>query len=107
MRQKQIAIITGASSGLGRELAAYLDRSGVDEIWVNSRRAERLEDLRRRACTPVRIIAGDISGEEVIEAFQSALREENPVVAYYVYAAGFGKIGATGSIPLSDLRQMI
>ena len=81
MRQKQIAIITGASSGLGRELAAYLDRSGVDEIWVNSRRAERLEDLRRRARTPVRIIAGDISGEAAIEAFQSALREENPVVA--------------------------
>ena len=107
MRQKQIAIITGASSGLGRELAAYLDRSGVDEIWVNSRRAERLEALRQGIKTPMRIIAGDISGEEAIEAFQLVLREENPVIAYYVYAAGFGKIGATGSIPLSDLRQMI
>ena len=107
MRQKQIAIITGASSGLGRELADYLDRSGVDEIWVNSRRAERLEDLRRKARTPVRVIAGDISDEMTIGAFRSALEKENPVVAYYIYAAGFGKIGAAGSIPLSELRQMI
>lgn len=54
MRQKHITIITGASSGLGRELAAYLDRSGVDEIWVNSRRAERLEALRQGIKTPIR-----------------------------------------------------
>ncbi|WP_276835855.1 SDR family NAD(P)-dependent oxidoreductase [Megasphaera stantonii] len=107
MRQKQIAIITGASSGLGWELADYLDRSGVDEIWVNSRRAERLEDLRRKARTPVRVIAGDISGEAAIDAFRSALEEASPVVACYIYAAGFGKIGAAGRIPLPDLRQMI
>ena len=42
-----------------------------------------------------------------IGAFRSALEKENPVVAYYIYAAGFGKIGAAGSIPLSELRQMI
>ena len=81
MRQKHITIITGASSGLGRELAAYLDRSGVDEIWVNSRRAERLEALRQGIKTPMRIIAGDISDEMTIGAFRSGLEKENPVVA--------------------------
>lgn len=107
MKQKKIAVITGASSGLGRELASCLDRCGVDEIWVNSRRAERLEALSRDVHTPVRIVAGDISDEATIAAFRTALETQAPVVSYYIYAAGFGKIGATGSISLSDLRQMI
>ena len=107
MKQKKIAVITGASSGLGRELASCLDRCGVDEIWVNSRRAERLEALSRDVHTPVRIVAGDISDEATIAAFRTALEKQAPVVSYYIYAAGFGKIGAAGHLPLSEMQQMI
>lgn len=107
MKQKKIAVITGASSGLGRELAFCLDRCGVDEIWINSRRAERLEALRRDVHTPVRIVAGDISDEATIAAFRTDLEKQVPIVAYYMYAAGFGKIGVAGHRPLSELQQMI
>ena len=45
---KKIAVITGASSGMGREMAFQLaDRFGVlEEIWLVARRKERLEELR-------------------------------------------------------------
>ena len=40
----KIAIVTGASSGMGRDFARYLDSFlGLDEIWVVARRRERLE----------------------------------------------------------------
>ena len=42
----RIAVITGASSGMGREFVYALDRDEVfDEIWVIARRRERLEEL--------------------------------------------------------------
>ncbi len=45
-----ITIITGASSGIGREFAVQLDGlfSNMDEIWLVARRKERLEELRCR-----------------------------------------------------------
>lgn len=44
---KKIAVITGASSGMGREMAFQLaDRFEVlEEIWLIARRKERLEEL--------------------------------------------------------------
>jgi NAD(P)-dependent dehydrogenase (short-subunit alcohol dehydrogenase family) len=44
----KIALITGASSGIGREFVKAIDREGgLDELWVVARRAERLEELRK------------------------------------------------------------
>ena len=43
-----IAIVTGASSGMGRDFARALDRTySFDEIWLIARRRERLEELGR------------------------------------------------------------
>ena len=48
--QKKIAVITGASSGMGQDFALRLDkREAFDEIWVIARRRERLEALSSRA----------------------------------------------------------
>ena len=58
----RIAVITGASSGLGREFAIQAERfyKSLDEIWVVARRAERLEELKKILKTPVRVFAGDM-----------------------------------------------
>ena len=47
-KPKKIALITGASSGMGREFARRIEekyRSELDEIWLIARRRERLEEL--------------------------------------------------------------
>lgn len=102
-----IAVVTGASSGLGRELITYIDSCGLDEIWVNGRRTERLKVLRQTVKTPVQIFAGDISDIVTIQNVSAALQETKATIEYFIYAAGCGKIGEAGTIPDKSLRQMI
>ncbi len=55
-----IALITGASSGIGKEMAIYLSKKGYDLILV-ARRRDRLELLKKSLKTNVEIIDMDIS----------------------------------------------
>lgn len=103
----RIGIVTGASSGLGRELTKYVDQCGLDEIWVNSRRRKRLERLQDELTTPLRIFAGDIGADETIGAIEQALRAERPAVEYFIYGAGMGKIGPVRQLSAADRRQVI
>lgn len=107
---RRIAIITGASSGLGREFVRQIDSSdeeNFDEIWVIARRRERLEALQKEVITPLRVVPLDLTRSDSIEAFQSLLREENPVVGLLINAAGFGRIGSYQDISLEDIDNMI
>ena len=60
--KKKIAIITGASSGIGQEFAFQLDEimHELDEIWLIARRRERLEELAKVLETGCRTIAMDV-----------------------------------------------
>lgn len=102
-----IAVVTGASSGLGREFAHLLDMDGLDEIWVTARRADRLAALQDSLQTPVRVFAGDISQAVTTAAIQRALEEQAPRVRYLICSAGFGKIGTSDSISLAAAQKMI
>lgn len=51
----KIAVITGASSGMGREFAIQLsNEANFDEMWVIARRKEALEALREQVHCPIR-----------------------------------------------------
>ena len=57
----KIAVITGASSGMGREFAIQLSHeANFDEMWVIARRKEALESLKDQVCCPIRPIAMDL-----------------------------------------------
>ena len=107
---KKIAIVTGASSGRGRETAIQLaDRFGgkLDEIWVVARRKERMEELIGHVPVEIRIFPMDITDRIQLERLRMALEAERPKVVFLVNAAGFGKIGRVGSLPLADETGMI
>ena len=57
------ALITGASSGIGRDMARVLAAMDVDLILV-ARRGERLRDLQKELRVPVQIIVLDVSVKE-------------------------------------------
>ena len=63
----KIALITGASSGLGREFARQIPKlyQNLDEIWVVARRAERLNELEMELKVPVRIFDGDLNQDYI------------------------------------------
>ncbi len=106
---KRIAIITGASSGMGRESAYQIaDRyRKLDEIWLIARRKERLEETAGRLSLPSRILTYDLSDEGFITQLNSLLSEEKPDVKILVNAAGFGKLGSVSEISPSDEAGMI
>lgn len=105
----RIAIVTGASSGMGREMVYQLaDRySGLEEIWVVARRRERLDELDGQVPVHVRKFALDLSSEEDFNRLVLALEEKKPEVKILVNAAGYGKTGAAGTIPSDQSAGMV
>ena len=87
MSGKKIAIVTGASSGMGREMVYLLADhfAALEEIWVVARRKERLEELVGKVPVRLRILPLDLTSEE-------------DLVKILVNGAGYGKTGAVGTI---------
>ena len=102
----KIAVITGASSGMGREFVrqvGYFYRS-LDEIWVIARRKERLESLRKECRVPLRIFDGDLLKKQVYKQYHNGLKEKKPDIRMLVNAAGFGKSGTFSEIASEDKK---
>ena len=103
-----IAIVTGASSGMGREFVLQLNQYvSVDEIWVIARRLEALESLKQEVAVPVRPIALDLGDASSFAAMEAILAEEKPNIKLLVNAAGFGKFGSHFRISAEDEAKMI
>ena len=103
-----IAIVTGASSGMGREFVRQL--SGyvtVDEIWAIARRESALEALKQEVSVPVRPIPLDLLQEDSFRKLEQLLSEEKPSIKLLVNAAGFGKFGAYHKVTPADDARMI
>ena len=104
----KIAIVTGASSGMGREFVLQLGKYvQVDEIWVIARRTAALESLKEELSTPIRPIALDLCESGSFDALAAMLAEEKPDVKLLVNAAGFGKFGAYHKVSMEDDAKMI
>ena len=104
----KIAIVTGASSGMGREfvrqLAGYVT---VDEVWAIARRADALAELSAECPYPVRPISLDLCENDSFDTFAALLAQEKPDVRLLVNAAGFGKFGRFDKVNLVDECKMI
>ena len=91
----KIAVITGASSGMGREFVYALDRDEeFDELWVIARREQRLLELKDKCRAKIRPIVLDLQQRESFALYRELLEQEKPEIAVLVNAAGFGLFGA-------------
>lgn len=91
----KIAVITGASSGMGREFVYALDRDEeFDELWVIARREQRLTALQDKCRAKIRPIVLDLQTRESFALYRQLLEQEKPEIAVLVNAAGFGLFGA-------------
>ena len=104
----RIAIVTGASSGMGRELALQLPQwEQFDELWVIARRTERLETLKEGYPFPVRPITLDLTEPDALEHFRGLLDAAKPEVGLLANVSGFGKFGRYDQIPVEESLNMI
>lgn len=105
----KIAIVTGASSGMGKEMVYQLaDRfGGLSEIWVAARRKERLDEFDGNLPVKIRKFAIDITDREELSVLEAKLKEICPDVKILVNAAGCGKTGAVGEVSREESYRMI
>lgn len=105
----KIAIVTGASSGMGREAIIQIaDRfNGIGEIWAVARREDRLRELAGQLPVPLKILPLDLCREDSLEILKATLEKEKPEVKLLVNSAGYGKIGKVGDLNLKDETGMV
>lgn len=111
---KKIAVVTGASSGLGREYVRLIDKRSmshpkdkVDQIWVIARRRDRLEALANEVHTPLLVIPLDLTSPSFEAELKALYEAEKPDVRLLVNSAGFGKIGSYADVSQEDAGKMI
>lgn len=104
------ALITGASAGIGREMARLLAAAGVNLV-LTARRRERLDELaaeaRSRHGVKVEVFVADLSSAEAPRAIFDFTREKGIEIELLVNNAGFGAHGEFHTKPFDRLREMI
>ena len=99
---KKIAVITGASSGMGRRFAETVDRYGrFDEVWVIARHQAQLEALQATVPFPIRVLALDLTDRTSFGTYAAALAEEPVQVGLLMNCSGYGKFSAVLDTPLA------
>ncbi len=102
----KVAVITGASAGIGAATARELASAGA-RLVLTARRADRLEALAAELPTPVAILAADIADPAVPERLLSLARERFGSADILVNNAGILRVGTLDSFELDALEPMI
>jgi len=98
------ALITGASSGIGRDLAKVLSECGYDLILV-ARSRDKLEELQNELKTKVQIVVIDLANEKSIKDLYVLVQKEN--IDVVINNAGFGALGNYKEVDLSNEMDML
>lgn len=107
-RDKKISIVTGASSGLGREISKLLSEQG-HMVYAVARRQELLETLKKECSSfsgEIKPIAGDLINAKFREELISQVLKESKKIDYLINNAGFGKLSLFEDIELKDIEGM-
>jgi len=102
---KKVALVTGASAGLGVEFARQLSKRGHRLVLV-ARRKERLEELAKELGN-ARTVAIDLSKANAAAKLMADIEANGEVVDLLVNNAGFGLIGRFAELDAKRERQMI
>ena len=106
----KIAVVTGASSGLGREFVKQISKKykTIEEIWLIARREDRMDELALSIPSMrFKILPLDLTNDEDLLKYKSALLDEKPNVRLLINASGYGKTGHFTDTDISDSVGMI
>lgn len=109
-----IAIITGASSGIGREFAVQLVKILVktDEIWLLARRKDALEEVSQllqssKRMPKIQVIPIDIADEKQLTGFAEMLMIKNARISVLINCAGIGTYGSFEKLSRDEVTETV
>lgn len=105
--KKRIAIITGASGGLGREFVRQIVEEELEEIWAVARNEKKLDSLKKEWGDKIIPIVSDLSVPDEVHAIGRKLQEQNPVIMYLVNNAGTGKLEEYEKCPVGEIEATV
>lgn len=105
---KKIAIVTGASSGMGKAFALTIeDNLNIDELWVIARNKKELNNLQKDIKVQIKALSFDLSIEDSFIKIKKLLENEKPNIVLLINASGYGKFEKTTNISYEDNLGMI
>lgn len=103
----KIAVISGASSGIGRAIAIELDKKNLDELWLVALDMEGLKSLSSELKTKNKLFDLNLLESSSFDVIKNALEEHKPTVSYLVCSAGIGFNGNFELITEKNISLMI
>lgn len=101
-----VAVITGASSGLGKFYVEAAAKENYDEIWIIARRKEILEQIAKDN-KKIKVLALDLTKESDLEFYKNELSVSGAKVKLLINNAGFGKLGDFDEMDKKDCGGMV
>ncbi len=98
---KKTALVTGASSGIGRMIAEELQEAGF-KVYAAARRVDKMSDLKAKGITPVAL---DLTSDESITECVNTVLTAEKTIDVLVNNAGYGSYGAIEDVPISEGRR--
>ena len=100
MRGKKV-LITGASSGIGREIATYLDSLGCQTV-LTARREDKLISLKNIMKNETEFFSADLEKEEEVEELFRFCKENDIKLDGLVHCAGMNELS-----PIQDRKSVV
>ena len=104
---KKIAIITGATGGIGEEFVKQIQRYSLDEIWAVARNEKKLLALREKYGEKVVPIPADLSDISGIEKISDLLSQQKPEVRFLINNAGLAKMASYKAFSQEEIIRTI
>jgi len=104
---KKIAIITGASGGIGKEFTKLILLEEVDEIWAIARNQEKLMNLRKKFGNKIVTFSKDLTKSSELLSIKKILEEEKPIIECLINNAGVARMGSYKDFSVEEIETTI
>ncbi len=104
---RRIAIITGATGGIGNEFVRQILQYDLDEVWAVGRREDKLKELCNVYGEKIVAVTADLSEISGIAKIERMLSEQNPEVHFLINNAGVAKMAACRDFSQEEIMRTI
>lgn len=107
MSKKKIAVVTGATGGLGAAFLKELLKEDLDEIWALGRNEARFEELKSTYGEKIVTFAKDFSRADEIFSMSEELRKTDPVIKFLINNAGVAQMKPSRELTAEEIENTV